>query len=68
MSEKKIEQVENRMDDALTRLLDRMDKLEKQHSATSCLLRHVWDLCNKQQDLLQRQGSQISHLLRKQND
>jgi|GWRWMinimDraft_7_1066015.scaffolds.fasta_scaffold38818_1 hypothetical protein len=68
MSEKKIEQVETRMDDALTRILNRLDKLEKQHSATSCLLRHVWDLCNKQQDLLQRQGSQISHLLRKQNE
>jgi len=65
--ETKVENLEIRMDDALTRLLNRMDKLEKQHNATSSLLRHVWELSNRQQELLQRQGSMISGLLKKLN-
>ena len=65
--ESKIEDLEMKLDDALTRVFDRIEKIEKKHDSTSCLLRHVWQLCNRQQELIQKQGSQISTLLKRLN-
>ena len=57
-----IGKLEDRMDSALMKMLDRIEKLEKQQNATSWLLSHAMEKLYISEQKVQRQGSQIASL------